>query len=86
MTARLNCPICKAPGSVNPKGDGEVVACAACGQQFKAVAPKPTAPRPIAQTVPSPAPVPIPLSVAAPAPRPVLPPPLPPAPKNAGPA
>jgi S1-C subfamily serine protease len=82
MTARLNCPMCKAQGTVAPKGDGDVVACSACGQQFKAVAPKPVVPQPIPQVVPSPAPVPIPLSVAAPPPRPVAPPPLPPAPKK----
>jgi hypothetical protein len=82
MTARLNCPMCKASGTVAPRGDGDVVACSACGQQFKAVAPRPVVPQPIPQTVPSPAPVPIPLSVAAPPPRPVAPPPLPPAPKK----
>ena len=88
MTARLTCPMCKAPSAVAPKGDGDVVACSACGQQFKAVAPKPFVPQPIPQTVPSPAPrpivpEPIPLSVVPPpAPRPVAPPPLPPAPKK----
>jgi S1-C subfamily serine protease len=82
MTARLNCPMCKASGTVAPRGDGDVVACSACGQQFKAVAPKPVVPQPIPQSIPSPAPVPIPLSVAAPPPRPVAPPPLPPAPKR----
>jgi S1-C subfamily serine protease len=70
MPARLNCPSCKAPGTVAPRGDGDVVACSACGQQFKAVAPK--AAGPLLPPIVLPRPLdPVPLS---PAPKPVHPP------------
>jgi S1-C subfamily serine protease len=68
MTARLPCPMCKAPAAVEPKGDGAVVACSVCGQQFRAVAPKPVDAQPIPkaaapQPTSRPAPPPLPKKV-----------------------